>query len=374
MTDAFDPEHPDSSIGVGMGGSCPNCRAPVDLGQEFCLECGAAIRFTGRQRKAQQRAGGAADRPATPAPAAAPRNRFPWVPFAIVLVLVVAGVAFALLGGDGSASKSGDKDTTTPALPSITNATTATTSDTQTATLEGCDVNRPLGDTQPAVNPNPGAAADPGAFQQTEAGSADATAAAGQFPEVDGQDTGVADGSDSGTSDGSGSGATITVDEDGAICPDTGADSTTDPAVDPAVDPADPASTTPAAPSTDPGSTSPTSTTPTSTTPGTGTAAGTDDWPAGKSGWTVIVAGYKDDEQKARSLAADLKQNGFESGVLDSSTYPSLCPGFWVTFSGYYPNKAEAEAHQRRLSAKSYQNTYTREVRRTGAAASGCST
>ena len=39
------------TIGVGMGGSCPVCRAPVDLGQEFCLECGAPIRFTPRQRR-----------------------------------------------------------------------------------------------------------------------------------------------------------------------------------------------------------------------------------------------------------------------------------------------------------------------------------
>ena len=38
------------TIGVGMGGSCPVCRAPVDLGQEFCLECGSPIRFTPRQR------------------------------------------------------------------------------------------------------------------------------------------------------------------------------------------------------------------------------------------------------------------------------------------------------------------------------------
>ncbi|MBC7460501.1 MAG: SPOR domain-containing protein [Thermoleophilia bacterium] len=368
MTDAFDPGHLDSSIGVGMGGSCPNCRAPVDLGQEFCLECGAAIRFTGRQRKAQQPAGGTSERPVAAAPA--PRNRFPWVPFAIVLILVVAGVAFALLGGDGSGSKSKGPDATSAALPSITNSTTTTTSATQTSTLENCNPDRPLGGTQPAVNPNLNPSSDPGAFQQTEAGSADTPAASGQFPKVDGQDSGVTDatGTDT-TRPATADAATITVDENGAICPatDTNNGSTGTPAPDATTDPANPAATTPTP------ATQPATTTPTATTPAPTPAAGADDWPAGKNGWTVIVAGYKDDEQKARTLAADLKQNGFESGVLESSSYPSLCPGFWVTFSGYYPNKPEAEAHQERLSAKSYQNTYTREVRRTGAAASGCS-
>ncbi|MCW2926210.1 MAG: hypothetical protein JWM86_178, partial [Thermoleophilia bacterium] len=90
-----------TSIGVGMGGSCPNCRAPVDLGQEFCLECGAPIRFSPRTRRPQRRPGGAVTTTtSTPPPGA---SGFPWIPFLVVLALIGGGLVLALVGGDDGA-------------------------------------------------------------------------------------------------------------------------------------------------------------------------------------------------------------------------------------------------------------------------------
>ena len=370
MSDATDGEHQDPSIGVGMGGSCPNCRAPVDLGQEFCLECGAAIRFTARQRRQQQQRAetGAASVGSTPPPPPG-RNRFPWIPFAIVLVLVIAGIAFALTDGGSSSSKDKGTTSTEPALPTITNSSPTTTSDIRTTTLEDCDPARPLDGTQEAVP----SAADAGTFKQTESGSATdqvpsvdpngpGSANTGDVTEPSAFDTPAADATgDTGAADG-----TVTVDGNGTICTPAeiaANDTSSDPATgSPSSN--DPAATTPVTPSP--------SGTP-KTPPAASPASSSDDWPAGKDGWTVIVAGYKDDEAKAHKLAADLVANGFKSGVLLSTNYRSLCPGIWVAFSGIFETRAQAEAHQAELSAKSYQSTYAREVRKTGAAPTECS-
>jgi SPOR domain len=78
-------------------------------------------------------------------------------------------------------------------------------------------------------------------------------------------------------------------------------------------------------------------------TPGTGgRGAGIDEWPAGESGWTVVLASDTSESQardKARSFAAD----GIAGvGVLDSDDFSSLRGGFWVVFAGRYDSQSAA--------------------------------
>ncbi|MCW2950338.1 MAG: hypothetical protein JWN41_1351, partial [Thermoleophilia bacterium] len=289
----------------------------------------------------------------------APRNHFPWVPFIIVLALVVTGIAFAFAGGgesDDSSTKSTDE--THAALPSITNSTTPPESSSQTVTLDGCSTDRPLNGTQPAVTPATGSPAaadtvgttgnDAGAFQQTDVGTGDQVPSIGGANDPVSRPDGVNDTPSS-------SPEAVTVDQNGDICTDA----------DIAAANSGNATSTSATDSTT------TTGTAASTTSTTSSASG--DWPAGKDGWTVIVAGYVGDEQKARQRAGELTQAGFDAGVLDSSDFSSLCPGIWVTFSGVFTTESQAESHKRELSAKSFQSTYAREIKRTGGSAEGCS-
>jgi hypothetical protein len=329
------PEEP-GQIGVGMGGSCPVCRAPVDLGQEFCLECGSPIRFTPRQRRAQR--GRAAGGAAGAAPPAAPaKSGFPWVPFLVVLALIGGGLAFAFVDGGDSENSSG-KDKTEPALPEITNSTpTETGSSTQTTTVADC-ATAGLDGTQPAID-----------------GSTGDTSPTEDIPSL-GDGSGATDGSAFGdpsipSTDGT-SGATVTVDQQGNLCPASG-------------------SGTPTVPSTDPTATTPT--TPTTATTSTGaTASG--DWPAGEEGWTVVVA-YYPSESRATQAAADLQEDGFsDGGVLFSTDFPNLCPDLYVVFSGVFDGESQAESRKEDLSRKDYAGMYVREIKNSGDRPSSCQT
>ncbi len=352
MNDDVDDRSEDSSepgtIGVGMGGSCPSCRAPVDLGQEFCLECGAPIRFTPKQR-AKKRSSTAPVATSTPAPRK--RSGFPWVPFLIVLALVGGGVAFALVdGGDGSKS-SKDKDATTEsALPTITNETEPpTTSSGMTTTLEDCDPARPLDDTEPAV-PDGQSSTSPSevipSIDDAASDSSNDSSDPFDSPTADNSAVPSIEPSDSGTS----TSAPVTVDQNGNLCASDGAS--------PTPTPAPPAPANPDTDSTD---------TTTTTTSSDGA------WPAGKNGWTVIVSGY-DTEARAQQRAADVQEDGYQdSGVLFSSDFTSLCPGYYVVFSGVFTSRSEAETHKTALDSKpDYAGMYVREVRKGGTPASGC--
>lgn len=87
---------------------------------------------------------------------------------------------------------------------------------------------------------------------------------------------------------------------------------------------------------------SPSETLPSPTDDGQGSIA---DWPSGTDGWTVVLASYPQtggrkapDTRAKQARAKGLPQ----VGVLDSSSYASLHPGFWVVFSGVYGSEAEA--------------------------------
>lgn len=74
------------------------------------------------------------------------------------------------------------------------------------------------------------------------------------------------------------------------------------------------------------------------------------DWPSGTSGWTnVLVSVPKIDGRDAAVARADqARRRGLRRvGVLDSSRYASLHPGYWVVFAGIYPSEPEATSRLR---------------------------
>jgi hypothetical protein len=73
--------------------------------------------------------------------------------------------------------------------------------------------------------------------------------------------------------------------------------------------------------------------------------AGVVDWPVGEDGWTVALASLPqtNGRRAAVARARGARAAGLaQVGVLDSSRYASLHPGYWVVFTGIYASEAEA--------------------------------
>ena len=68
-------------------------------------------------------------------------------------------------------------------------------------------------------------------------------------------------------------------------------------------------------------------------------------WPPGQEGWTITLVSLPQTGGKSPALsrAREARKRGLPSvGVLDSSRYASLHPGYWVVFTGVYSSEAEA--------------------------------
>ena len=98
---------------------------------------------------------------------------------------------------------------------------------------------------------------------------------------------------------------------------------------------------------------------PTSTPESGGTSSADAKWPAGKSGWTVVLASDSS-ESDARDKAKDFAANGIAGvGVLDSDDFASLRGGFWVVFAGRYDSQSEASDALDGIDAK---DAYIRRI------------
>lgn len=115
----------------------------------------------------------------------------------------------------------------------------------------------------------------------------------------------------------------------------------------------------------------PTTTTTTTTTGTTGTTTTTGgtggiiSWPANEDGFTVVLRSTptSDGRGPAESAAQQARNSGLpQVGILESSDYGSLNPGYYVTFTGVYDTKREAENALPRARTAGFPTAYVREV------------
>jgi hypothetical protein len=91
-------------------------------------------------------------------------------------------------------------------------------------------------------------------------------------------------------------------------------------------------------------------------------------WPAGRSGWTVVLNSIPTSSGRAfaqTQARAALRSGLRQVGILDSSVYSSLHPGYYVVFSGIYGSSADATTSG--LSAArshGYPRAYIRRITR----------
>jgi hypothetical protein len=77
-------------------------------------------------------------------------------------------------------------------------------------------------------------------------------------------------------------------------------------------------------------------------------------WPRARRGWTIVLASIPKAKgrDEAVAIAQQARAHGLSRvGVLDSSRFASLRPGYWMTFSGRYQNEADATGSLRRARA-----------------------
>ena len=121
-------------------------------------------------------------------------------------------------------------------------------------------------------------------------------------------------------------------------------------------------STLPAAP--EPGTTTTTTTRPSKPA---GPKNGRFAWPRNANGWTIVLVSYpKTNGRPAALQTADkAARSGLgQVGVLDSSLYASLQPGYYVVFTGVYPAKTEADAAVATARQAGFGGAYSRQIAR----------
>ena len=89
------------------------------------------------------------------------------------------------------------------------------------------------------------------------------------------------------------------------------------------------------------------------------------EWPRGRSAWTLVLASLPTSAKRDAALAKArqaLEAGLPQVGVLDSSRYASLHPGYFVVFSGVYPSLSAAQTAASRAADAGYGNAYARRV------------
>lgn len=89
------------------------------------------------------------------------------------------------------------------------------------------------------------------------------------------------------------------------------------------------------------------------------------EWPLGQNGYTVVLASLPTSAGRAAATkkAKEASLSGLpEVGVLDSSEYSSLHPGYYVVFSGIYNTLADARQAADDARATGYPQAYSRQI------------
>ena len=77
-------------------------------------------------------------------------------------------------------------------------------------------------------------------------------------------------------------------------------------------------------------------------------------WPQGRKGWTIVLLSLPQTNGRAaaEAKAKQARDGGLRRvGVLDSSKFASLHPGYYVVFSGIYDSEVEASSALQRARA-----------------------
>lgn len=87
-------------------------------------------------------------------------------------------------------------------------------------------------------------------------------------------------------------------------------------------------------------------------------------WPRDRRGWTIVLLSLPQANGRAAAAAqaTRARSGGLRRvGVLDSSRYASLHPGYYVVFQGVYASEAEAASALQRARAV-FPSAYQREI------------
>jgi hypothetical protein len=99
----------------------------------------------------------------------------------------------------------------------------------------------------------------------------------------------------------------------------------------------------------------------------TAAAKGRTVWPADENGWTIVLVSYPKGfgrPQAAATATRAAKAGLGQVGIVDSSRYASLQPGYYVVFSGIYGSKADADAAVATAKQAGFPGAYSREIAR----------
>jgi hypothetical protein len=124
--------------------------------------------------------------------------------------------------------------------------------------------------------------------------------------------------------------------------------------------------TTESVPTTGPAATVPTQTRQTTTAPRRPPARrALIEWPQGRNGWTLVLVSLPTSAGRPQAVgrAREAVRAGLDDvGVIDSSQYASLHPGYYVVFSGVYPTIAAAQDAVSDAAEAGFENAYARRV------------
>ena len=102
------------------------------------------------------------------------------------------------------------------------------------------------------------------------------------------------------------------------------------------------------------------------TTFGTTTTTGSNvTWPPNKDGFTVVLKSVptSNGRSQAEAAADKARTNGLSQvGILNSTDFSSLNPGYYVTFTGIYDTESQANAALPNARSKGFPTAYVREV------------
>jgi hypothetical protein len=129
-----------------------------------------------------------------------------------------------------------------------------------------------------------------------------------------------------------------------------------------------------AVPTTTPAPTVDTSTLPTAPEPTTtsktrppGPKNGRFPWPRNQNGWTIVLVSYPkaNGRRSALSTADRAASRGLHQvGILDSSRYASLQPGYLVVFTGIYGSRSDADSSVGTARQAGFSGAYSRQIAR----------